>query len=339
MVWRRSSLALVLLALTARAGNPELHRIEAIEPHMGTMFRIVLYSTDDQEAQTALRAAFDRVAELDKKLSDYDPNSELMQATKAAYRHPIRVSPELFHVLEESQKLAAETDGAFDVTLGPLTRLWRQARASGGVPSTEDVNQAAARTGYRNLVLHREDRTIELRLAGMQIDLGAIAKGYAADEALGILREHQIGRSLVAASGDLAIGDPPPGAEGWDVGIDPIEAPGAEFPRVLKLRNRAVSTSGDSQQHLDSGGRRFSHILDARTKMGLSKGIGVSVIAPMGIHADSLATAASVVASRKGVEAGLDFVERHAGASALIVYPRDGGWEVKRSQHFPMASR
>jgi thiamine biosynthesis lipoprotein len=324
----------LLLAAVLRAANPEPTRIEAEEPHMGTLFRIVLYADDIRTAQVALRMAFDRVAELDAKLSDYNPQSELMRACRGSYAEPVAVSADLFHVLEEAQKLSVETDGAFDITLGPVIRLWRQARGIKALPNPEDLARARASTGYRKLVLDPVHRTIRSKLPDMRIDLGAIAKGYAADEALRVLREHSIPRALVAASGDLAIGDAPPGKDGWDVGVDPIDAGDGKFARVLKLHNIAISTSGDAEQFVEIGGVRYSHIVDPRTGMGLTNRSGVTVVAPLGIHADSLATAATVLTAQRGVDAALAFVEQHEGAAALIAYKSASDWRISESERF-----
>jgi len=162
---------------------------------MGSITRITIYARDD----SAIPATFARIKELDDKLSDYKPDSELNRVCRTAHERPVRVSDDLFRVLEAAQQIAYDTDGAFDVTVGPLTHLWRQRK----LPTPE----AMSRVGYRNLVLDSKNRTVFLKLAGMQLDLGGIAKGFAADEALAVLRARGVPRALVAVSGDLAIGD------------------------------------------------------------------------------------------------------------------------------------
>ena len=318
MAWSASS-ALLLLALT---------RFEAAEPHMGTLLRITLYARDAAAADAAFRAAFDRVKQLDEILSDYNPQSELMRVCAAAHTQPVRVSGELFVVLTASQHLAEETGGAFDVTLGPVIRLWRDARKQKRLPDPAALAEARGRSGFRNLVLDAGARTVSLKIPGMLLDLGGIAKGYAADEALRVLRDHGIRSALVAASGDLAIGDPPPGKTGWRVGIDSPNPPESRFTRVLELRNAAVSTSGDTEQFLEIGGVRYSHIIDPATGMGLTARIAVTVVAEKGIDADSLATAVSVL----GLQRGLEFVEQRTQAAVMIV---DSGGRVSPSSRFP----
>ena len=299
MAWKRtSSAALLACLLCGRAAA--LERVEAVEPHMGTLFRIVLYAPDAEAARQAFAAAFRRVAELDAALSDYQPDSELNRVCREAWRAPAPVSADLFAVLEESQRVAAETGGAFDVTLGPVIRLWRQARRNGRLPDPGALAAAARHAGYRKLVLDPARRTVFLLDAQMQLDVGGIAKGYAADPALAVLRERGISRALVAASGDLAIGDPPPGKDGWRIGLEPAG-------RVVTLCRAAVSTSGDTEQYVEIGGVRYSHIVDPKTGLGLTDRIAVSVVSDRGIRSDSLATALSVLGSARA----LAFAEQH----------------------------
>jgi thiamine biosynthesis lipoprotein len=219
------------------------------------------------------------------------------------------VSSDLYRVLEASQKLAVETRGAFDVTLGPVIRLWREARKSGHPPTAAALREAREHTGYAKLHLDPVRRSMTLDEDGMQIDLGAIGKGYAADEALAVVAKGGIRRALVAMSGDLAFGDPPPGQGGWKIGTP---------AGTLELANAAVSTSGDAEQHLDAGGKRYSHIIDPNTAAGLTRPITVTVVARRGIDSDGLSTAVSVL----GPERGLALVDGRSGAAALIV---DGG--------------
>jgi thiamine biosynthesis lipoprotein len=191
---------------------------------MGTLVRITIYASN----ASPIKAAFGRIAELDEKLSDYKPDSELNTLCRT-HDEAVKVSEDLFRVLDASQKLSKLTDGAFDITIGPVTHLWRV----GKTPDAETM----ARVGWRNLVLDKKHRTAELKLAGMQLDLGAIAKGFAADEALKTLQGLGVRRALIAVSGDIVAGDAPPRTRGWRIGLEPL---GGE----ILLRNAAVSTSG-----------------------------------------------------------------------------------------------
>lgn len=304
----------------------ELQPFEAVEPHMGTLVRIKLYAPDADHAKAGFRAAFDRIAQLDQALSDYQPDSELNRLCRTAAGRVTPVSSDLFKILAASQKLAEETDGAFDVTLGPVIRLWRQARRDKRMPAADALRDALSRTGYPKLHLDPILQTAMLDQPGMQLDLGGIAKGYAAGEALSALANRGIRRALVAASGDLAFGDPPPGQRGWKIGIDALDRANTPFTRVLELCNGAVSTSGDTEQSVEIGGARYSHIVDPATGLGLARPLTATVAAKNGMDADALATAVSVL----GPKRGMALIEKR-GAEALIVAVHDvlesSGWK------------
>jgi thiamine biosynthesis lipoprotein len=308
-----------------------LKPFEAVEPHMGTLFRIKLYAATQAQAQHAFRAAFDRIAQLDNTLSDYKPESELSRLSQTAVGHPVPVSADLFRVISAAQDLAKQTGGAFDITLGPVIRLWRDARKKGSVPDPNELRDAGTLCGYKLLKLDRERHTVELEKPGMALDVGGIAKGYAADEALVVLSARGIRSALVAASGDLAFSDAPPGQNGWKIGIDSFDAAHAPFTRILVLANAAVSTSGDTEQHLETNGKRYSHIIDPKTKLGLTEPLTVTIVARRGITADSLATAVSVL----GVGKGMAYVNQRPEIAALIVLRASSTPSVLESEHFP----
>lgn len=274
---------------------------------MGSMVRVVVYSKDQAAAREAFQAVFKRIAELDGILSDYKQDSELNRlcVTRSAI-----VSRDLFRVLEASQRLARESDGAFDITAGPLILLWREARKSKKLPDSDAIEAARARTGWRKLTLDSRTRRATLAESGMRLDVGGIAKGYVADEAMLILKRHGIRSAMVAASGDIVVSDPPPGKPGWDVTLELLGG-----TRDIQLSNAAVSTAGDTEQFAVIDGQRYSHILDPSTGRPLTWRIAVSVEAPSGLEADGLDTTISVL----GPGRGLGLMKRHPNASALIV--------------------
>ena len=262
-----------------------LERFEAVEPAMGTLFRIVVYAESATHARTGFDAAFARARELDARLSDYRPDSELNQLCQARRLQP---SADLLAVLTIALDIARTSHGAFDPTLGPFTRLWRESRRVGSLPSSAALAEARRRTGWRRVRLNPRNHTITLTgAAGMQLDLGGIAKGFAADQMLYVLRHAGFPHALVAASGDLALGDPPPGRAGWTVEV----AGGA----TRTLANCGVSTSGPAEQFAVIGGLRYAHIVDPRTGIGLVNARTAGVIAPTATLADALATAAVVM--------------------------------------------
>lgn len=320
----------IALSTLSVAHPSTLHRYESVEPSMGTLVKITVYTSDEQAATKAFRAAFDRIGDLDRILSDYKPDSELNRIATTAVGRAVQVSDDLFTVLAASQELAAATDGAFDVTQGPVIRLWREARKTSRLPDAAALKEAASRSGYRKLHLDAGRHTIMLDRADMALDVGAIGKGYAASEALKVLERLGVRSALVAVSGDLAFSNAPPGERGWRIDLHADDPGLASVPRVLELTNAAVSTSGNSEQHLDVAGRRYSHIINPSSGLGLVEDITVTVIAPGGLDADGLDTAISVV----GPERGLALVESRPGVAALIVQRSNDAVKVTMSSRF-----
>lgn len=312
--------------------NPEAanQRYEAVEPHMGTLVQVIVYTTDEQQAKAAFRVAFDRIRDLDRTLSDYRPDSELNEITRTAVGRAVRVSSDLFAVLDASQRLAAQTDGAFDITQGPLIKLWREARRGRRLPDPNALRAAGARGGFRKLHLDAIHRTVTLDANGMNLDVGAIGKGYAASEAIEALRGIGVRSALAGVSGDVAFSEAPPGQRGWRIDIHSLDPAVTRLPRVLELTNAAVSTSGNSEQHVDIDGRRYSHIIEPASAQALVDDVTVTVIARHGIDADGLDTAVSVL----GLQRGLELIEVHREAAALIVQRTKAGITATASSRF-----
>lgn len=288
---------LAFLAPGACSAPGPLQRYEYAEMAMGVRARIVVYAATKSAAQDACRAAFEHIARLEDVMSDYRPTSELRRLCAAAGGEPVKVSPELLHILLRSEELSRRSDGAFDVTIGPLVKLWRAARRSGTLPRCDEIDAAERLVGWRRVVIDRKAGAVRLETPGMQLDLGGIAKGYACDEAISVLKRHGIRSALVEMGGDIVVSGPPPGKKGWEIEIanatDPAE-------RQVILSNAAMSSSGDTEQYVEIGGRRYSHIVDPRTGLGLTDRTAVTIIAPNGATADGLSTAISVMGAEKG---------------------------------------
>jgi thiamine biosynthesis lipoprotein len=300
--------------------------------HMAVDFEVVLYAQSDEAAEAAFAKAFARIAELDKKLSDYDSASELsrLSATSQIGSLPpgttnsaspaVRLTNDLWTLLSESQQLSGASAGAFDVTIGPLTKLWRRARRWKELPDAPALAAAREAVGYQHLHLDPAQRTARLLRPNMRLDLGGIGKGFAAEQAAIAAAATGVRRVLVRGSGDIVALDPPPQQRGWRVGLAPLnpEDPPARF---VELANCAISTSGDARQHLIVDGRRYSHIIDPRTGEPISGRSSVSVIALHGSLADGLATAASVL----GPDAALSLTKNYEGAELMTVYEDASG--------------
>ncbi len=303
-----------------------LTRFEFAEPHMGTICRLVCYAADACKAKQASSAAFAHIANLDDIMSDYSPTSELTRLNQQSGGPPENVSPDLFLVLSEAQRISQLTDGAFDVTVGPIVKLWRRARRQHELPDSERLAHDLRAVGFRKLQLDSSSQSARLAEPGMALDLGGIAKGYAADEALRILKQSGLMSALVAVGGDIAVGSPPPGTQGWTIAVRPLE-PGQRLKHLL-LNNAAVSTSGDAEQFVEIGGKRYSHIVDPTTGIGLIGHRSVTVVAPKGIISDSLATAVCVM----GASRGLAVVDSLEGTAGLFVEATADGVRTFRSE-------
>jgi thiamine biosynthesis lipoprotein len=323
----------VLLDLSgpAAAGHDRpLERFQATQVEMGVPFRISLYAPDKSTAKGALDAAFARIQELNSILSDYDPDSELSRLSAASpTAEPVPISRDLWNVLERSQSLARKTDGAFDVTVGPYIRLWRRARRQKEMPREERLAEARAAVGYQLLVLDAKKRTALLKAPGMRLDLGGIAMGYAVDEAMQVIKSHDITRALIDASGDILAASPPPGKTGWTVSIMPF-ADDDSSAREILLAHAAVTSAGDAYQHVVLNGKRYSHIVDPKTGLGLTNQTAVIVIARDCLTADSLDTAASVLEPA----AALKLIEATPGAAGLVARKVDGRIDAQETRNF-----
>lgn len=302
--------------------SEQLKRFEFLQIRMGIPVNIILYAPLEATANQAAKAAFDRIRDIDRSMSDYDPDSELMQLCRNATPGvPVQVSQDLFTVLKHAQALSRQTQGAFDVTVGPVVKLWRIARRRKQLPDPDRLEKVVQQVGFQYVRLNPCQQTVELTKPGMQIDLGAIAKGYAADEALKAMQPFDVTRAMVDAGGDIVAGDPPPDRNYWRIEVEKLRPQDskAASPPVVHLRNAAIATSGDAYQFLEIDGVRYSHIVDPATGLGLTTPSTVTIIAPTGIQADSLASAVSVL----GAEAGLQLIQATPQTECFITRLRE----------------
>jgi thiamine biosynthesis lipoprotein len=279
-------------AATAPAQAAPLSRFEYSQIYMGVRTRLIVYANDETAAVNACRAAFARVGMVDDAASDYRKDSELMKLCATAATRPVALGDDLLTLLVESQKLAELTDGAFDITVGPYVRLWRAARKEKRLPAAADLAAAGKLVGWRKLSVDPQARTARLAVAGMKLDMGGIAKGYAGDCAIATLREHGIKSALFEAGGDIVMSDAPPGEAGWKVEL--VDA-GADMPKTVTLHNCAVSTSGDTEQFVEIDGKHYSHVVDSHTGIGLTTRAMATVVAPKGIWSDALSKPAAML--------------------------------------------
>lgn len=332
---QRAACALLLAAcaLAAPAQAREvLQRYAFSRPQMGTEARIVLYAADAASAERGAEAGFARMHQLDAVLSDYRQDSELQHLVHHAGRGARCVSEDLFVVLQAAQTLAVRSGGAFDAARGAVTHVWRQARRLDEQPDPTRLQAALGAGDHRDVQLHAQTRRVTLARPGLQLDLGGIAKGYVADQALEAVRNAGVSRAFVGLGGDLALGAPPPGQAGWQVDIAPLDVPGAPPAVRLQLHDVAVSTAGDAEQWMEIDGVRQSHVIDARDGRPLTFRSTTTVIAPRGLQADGLDTAASVL----GPHAGVALVDGTPGSAVLMIRQNaDGQVQRHASAHWP----
>lgn len=279
----------LLLAGARTAGAQE--RFEFTEIHMAMPVRLVLFASHDSTARSAARHAFARIASLEGTMSDYRSQSELRQLQRDAGEWRV-IDSDLFAVLARARAVAKASNGAFDFTVGLLVAIWREARATGRVPSTVAMSSALARTGWNRVQVDSSACAVRIE-PGTSLDLGGVAKGYILQQALHALRERGVTRALLEAGGDIVVGDAPPGAAGWRV-----EVPGANTAvanKAASLANAALATSGPAAQFVEIDGRRYSHVIDPRTGWALTSSTTAYVIASDAAMADALATALTVL--------------------------------------------
>ncbi len=298
-------------------------RHDCIFPAMGVEFRVTYYAPAD--AGIAInRKIKQRVAQIENSLSDYKTSSEVSRFFQSApHSIPQSVSCDFWELSRTSQAISEQTDGAFDITVGNLSHLWRMARKRNRLPTSQKIGAARELTGFRKLEIH-PNRKLRLTQSGMKLDFGGIAKGYSADQVICLLKQHRIQSALVDAGGDICASNPPPGKPAWKVRIRDTQTGSQATGQIyLKLANAAVATSGDLNQYLTVNGRKHSHIIDPRTGQATTNISMVTVIAPNATLADAYASAISVA----GVSRGLALVENRANTDCLILARSENGGE------------
>ncbi len=282
---KRAPLAALLLACGAAGG--EMERYEASAPAMGSTFTIAAYGPDGAPLAAAAQAAFQEADRIDRLLSNYRPDSELSQINRRAAREPVRLSPEMYDLLDKCQQYSRGSEGAFDWTVGALMKVWGFYRGSGRLPQAAEIERAARSTGYRHVHLDPERRTVRFAVEGLELDPGGIGKGYAVDRMAAVLEEAGVETALISAAGSsiYAMGAPP-GEPGWYVRV---RGPDSEQQTVaeLYLKNQSLSSSGAYEKFFRAEGKLYSHILDPRSGYPAAGMRAVSVIAPKTLDSEA----------------------------------------------------
>jgi thiamine biosynthesis lipoprotein len=268
-------------------------RFEYTHQQMGTQIRLVFYTTSKGMADSVASLAFNRIDELNKKLSDYLDNSELSLLANQVKKEVV-VSDDLYRVLKKANEVSEATNGAFDISAGPLIRLWRKTRKTKTLPTASDLVEAKQHVGYTYIKFPKKN-VVLLNTNTMQLDLGGIGKGFTADEVIKVLESNGVFSALIDMGGDIRVSNPPPNKENWVLAFSYYNEEGEEVIKKIGLKDAAVATSGDMYQYVEIDGKKYSHIINPQTGMALNNSIQVTTIAKNATLADAYASAYSVI--------------------------------------------
>jgi thiamine biosynthesis lipoprotein len=319
--------ALWLVAtLHAAHVQPEhLHRYEAGRMSMACEYAIEAYGRDADALPRIVDEAFDEVDRIDRLMSHYKANSPLSRVNREAAQHPVAVEPELFDFIADAMRYHRDSGGAFDITVGPLMKAWGFFQGEGRVPSENELAAARRHVGGAHVMLNPLSKTIAFDQPGVELDLGGIAKGYAVDRVVELLRRRQIAAALISAGGSTIYGlGAPPDAGGWEVMLqDPVDPRKVAF--AIELKDRALSVAGSSEKAFEAGGVRYSHIMDPHTGRPVQGVLSVAVLASSGTAGDALDNAFFVL----GPERSRAYLNRLQGTEAIFFLPdASRGWTL-----------
>jgi thiamine biosynthesis lipoprotein len=283
LVVAQAYLPVLLLA----APKADLIRAEGSIDAMGTAFTIAAYGDDRGRLESAIAQALEEARRLDHLLSNYRADSEWSEVNRLAADQPVPVSKEMFQLLAACVEYSRQSEGAFDISVGPLMKVWGFYKGSGHLPHRAEVRGALADVGYRNILLDPKSQTVRFARKGVELDPGGIGKGYAVDRMAELLRESGIRSALVSGGGSsiYAIGAPP-GEQGWKVEIKNPKDP-SKSAAVLFLKDESMSTSGNYEKFFYAEGKLYSHIMDPRTGFPAEGMLSTSVIAPRTIDTEA----------------------------------------------------
>jgi thiamine biosynthesis lipoprotein len=294
---------------------------------MGCTATVRACGPDAESLPAAVGEALDEIDRLDRLMSHYRRDSPLSRLNQEAANGPVAVEPELLDFLAECLRWSRESDGAFDITVGPLMKAWGFFRDEGRVPGDDEFARVLKVVGYRHVVLDRTAGTVRFDRPGVELDLGGIGKGYAVDRAVEVLRRRRIASALVNLGGSSVYGlGAPPGREAWEVGIADPTSPG-KTARTVKLRDRSLSVSGGYERFFEKDGMTYSHIVDPRTGRPVEGVLSVAVLTARATDGDALDDVLFVL----GPERGRSLVRLTPASEALVFLPGPGGrWTLVR---------
>jgi len=300
---------------------------------MGTFARIIAIAADSKTAKKSIEAAFAEIRKVDELMSDYKSDSQISRINRDGFGQAVPVSQSTFHVLQRSIKFSKLSEGAFDITIGPVVDLWRSSAEANSIPTPAELRLARSKVGYEKIILDANELTVRLAVDGMRLDLGGIAKGYAIDRAVEAMQQHAAIGAMVDIGGDIrCFGTPPKGRDKWLIGLqDPNVAPDdistANTLLVLNVTDAAVATSGGYRRFTLIEGKKYGHIFDTKTACSSDELTSVTIISKDALTADALATSVSVM----GPEKGLALIEKIPQTEAILIPGQDPSQLIKTS--------
>jgi thiamine biosynthesis lipoprotein len=308
---------IVFYMLTSRAANKKLFRAESPNKIvMNTVAKIVAIAPDEKTAQLSIDSAFKEIYRLEKLMNRYDPNSQLSKVNKLAAKEPVKVDKDLFDVLQQSVYYSRLSGGAFDITVGPLVDLWRKCAEANSLPTETQLAQVKKVIGYDKIILDANNFSIQFTTQGVSLDLGAIAKGFAADKAVEEMKKCGAIGGMVSIGGQIGCFGLTEQKSKWAIGIqNPVKSENNHNIAKLLLSDMAVSTSGNYERFYKIGGKKFSHIFNPETEISADELASVTIIAANGSETDALATAVSVLGAKRGME----LIEKIQGVEAILI--------------------
>ena len=282
---------------------------------MGSRFELTIVAAEEQQGWAYIEAAIAEIERIEALISSWKANSQTSLINKNAGLQPVKVSKELYDLIERSKKVSAITQGAFDISFGSIDdRLWRFDGSMTEFPDSATARQAVCNINYQNILLNSQDTTVFLKEKGMKIGFGAIGKGYAAEQAKALLQSRGVNAAVINAGGDLTAWGQQADGSPWTVGIANPNANDLPFS-WLEIRDKAVVTSGNYEKYVMIDGKRYSHIIDPRTGYPAQGLKSVTVICSNAELADALATAIFIL----GKEVGLDLINQLKGIECIII--------------------
>ena len=273
---------------------------------MGSVFEISLVGTDSASLAYQIQLVIDEIERIENLISEWRPNTQISEVNRNAGIRPVKVDREVFELTRRAISYSILSDGAFDISVAALDKIWRFDGSMDALPLDAAVQNSVTKVGFEKIELDSIASTIFLKQSGMKIGFGSIGKAYAADRGRHILQEMGVKGGLINASGDIALWGKPPGKKSWSIGISDPEKP-YKITRKLRMKEGAVATSGNYQKYVMFNGVRYSHIMDPRTGYPATELASVTVIGPMAEFANALSTSVMVL----GVKKGLKLMERY----------------------------